>query len=188
MNKRIVSLLLAGMLTLTGCASGSSEEREPQQTVVVYQALPLPDLHINVPDGFEETSSRFYDKFYIQNDATIIITEDKDAGVKSARDFCVDALTKYEKMTKSLDVLGDSVVYADNLAVQILEFTYIVEEGDDPMTCMTGYLGTDGTMYIVTCKCKAENYEAHRSEFLAVMQSIKPDREWIGAAQRAGEE
>ena len=189
MKRRFIPLLLAALLSLTGCAAGANGETtaETQETMIVYKALPLPDLTVNIPEGYEETSSRFYDKFYIKDDATIIITEDNEKGDMPPRDFSVDALTQYQKLTNSLEMIGDSTTLAGDQIVQILEFTYTIEAGDQPISTMVGY-STDGrTMYIITCKCDAENYTAHREEFLTVIQSQRPDKEWIGAAERSGQ-
>lgn len=186
MKFRLIPLVLAAALACTGCAAESADA-EPAETLVVYKALPLPDLFVSIPEGYEETSSRFYEKFYIKDDATIIITEDNEKGSLSAKDYSADALNQYEKITKTLDILGTDTVYAGQYEVQLLEFTYTVEGDEEPMTTMVGYCGDGFTMYIITCKCSAANYQQHREEFLTVIRSQKPDKSWMGAAERAGQ-
>ena len=187
MRIRFIPLLLAVLLAMTGCAAGEGGENtaETLESIVVYKALPLPDLTVEIPDGYEETSSQFYEKFYKKDDATIIITEDNEGGKKSVRDFSAEALLEYQKVTHSLDMIGDETVLAGHMTCQILEFTYTIEEGDAPISSMVGFAADGSTMYIITCKCNAENYESHRGEFKTVIQSQRPDKEWIGAAERA---
>ena len=182
-------LLIAFAFTLTGCTlTPQNSNTEPTETMIVYRSLPLPDLFVDIPEGYSETSSKFYDKFYIKDDATIIITADNDNGNMSSWDYSIDALTQYQKITHSLDVLGDEVVYANSRAVQLLEFTYTLEEGGTPMSTMAGFSSDGYTMYIVTCKCQADTYESHRDEFLTVMQSMQVDKSWVGAAERQNEQ
>ena len=187
MKARFIPLLLAAFLALTGCAAGEGGENtaETLESIVVYKALPLPDLTVEIPEGYEEVSSQFYEKFYKKDDATIIITEDNERGAMSVRDFSVDALTQYQSVTHSLDMIGDEVTLAGIMTCRILEFTYTIEEGDAPISSMVGFASDGSTMYIITCKCNAENYESHRGEFKTVIQSQRPDKEWVGAAERA---
>lgn len=176
MKHSILAVLAAACVLLTGCASTAAEQESTEETMVVYQALPLPDLFVKIPEGYEETSSQFYEKYYIQDDASIIITEDNDSPNTPIKDYSTKALVQYQGMTKSLDVIGDDVVYADKIAVQILEFTYTLAEDGPKLTTMVGF-ATDGqTIYILTCKSSEETYEQHRAEFLTVMKSIRIDK------------
>jgi hypothetical protein len=181
MRKHFIPLLLAAVCLLSGCAA-SANEQEPTETMVVYKALPLPDLFVDIPEGYEETSSQFYDRYYIKDDAMIIITEDNEKGTMSPHDYSIDALTQYYKITHSLDMIHDEVVSAGNRDVQTLEFTYTLEEGGDAFSTMVGFSSDGITMYIITCKCNAANYEQHREEFLTVIRSQRSDKTGLGSA------
>ena len=189
MKIRLLPLLLGGILVLNGCSAvtGTGSTEETHDTMVTYQALPLPDLSVSIPDGYQETASQFYEKFYIKDDATIIITEDNESGAVTPRNYSINALTQYQNMTHSLEMLGDTVLTDGTMPVQILEFTYTLEEDSSPMSTMISYMTDSQTMYIITCKCNADTYASHRDEFFAVIKSQHPDKDWVGAAERAGE-
>jgi hypothetical protein len=183
MKHRILAVLAAAGLLLTGCGSISAKEEVTEETMVVYQALPLPDLFVKIPEGYTETSSQFYEKYYIQDDASIIITEDNDSPNTPIKDYSTRALVQYQDMTKTLEVTGSDVVYAGHIAVQLLEFDYTLADDGPVLSTMVGY-ATDGqTIYILTCKCSKEHYDQRREEFLTVMQSIRIDKTAQSVAQ-----
>jgi hypothetical protein len=175
--KKISALLAVCVLFLTGCNTmvTDSNSSEQEETVNVYQALPLPDLLLDIPDSYETTSSQYYEEYYISGDASIIVTEDTaDAPYSSSYDYAISALVEYRNTTSSLELLDNGVVYAGGIAVQTLEFTYTIGEGEDCITktCMVGYLTNTNTMYIITCKSDVDTYEEHHAEFTSVMQSV----------------
>ena len=88
--KRLAILLTVFACCCVGCDSIPS--KEPTESVVdVYQALPLPDLHVSIPERFKTTSSEFYKEYYICEDASIIIT---DSGLPKSM------LAEYAKYTR----------------------------------------------------------------------------------------
>lgn len=178
MKRQIVAACAACAVMLTGCSGffDTTGEEQTAETIVVYQALPLPDLFVSIPEGFEETSSEFYEKYYIQDDASIIITEDNQSPGTSIKDYSTKALVQYQDMTNTLEVIGDGVVNSGSLAVQLLEFTYTLADDAPALTTMVGFASDSETMYIVTCKCAEEHYEAHREEFMTVMTSMRIDK------------
>ena len=178
MNYRFAALLICTALLLSGCSvlPGGKQEENTTETMIVYNSLPLPNLFVDIPERFTETSSQFYDKYYIHENASIIITEDKEAAGQSAKDYSIKALTEYQNMTNSLENVTTDSLYAGTLYVQYLEFTYTVYEGDSPLSVMAGYCTDGQSMFIVTCKCGAEEYQDYRDEFLAVLGSVRIDR------------
>lgn len=164
---------LAAVLLLTGC-SESAGTSSPAETRVVYKALPLPELYLEIPEDYTVTSSDFYEEYYVKDDASIIITEDTKGPFQSAYDYSISALVQYQDVTKELEVLGTELVQNDAVGVQILEFTYTMGNGDAAITktSMAGYCTDSQTMYIITCKSDVDTYEAHREEFLNVMRSV----------------
>ncbi len=164
---------LAAVLLLTGC-NESTDTSAPEETRVVYKALPLPELYMEIPEDYTATSSEFYEEYYIKDDASIIVTQDTGGPFESAYDYSVSALVQYQDVTEDLEVLGTELVETDSIGVQILEFTYTMGEGDNAITktSMAGYCTDSESMYIITCKSDPDTYEAHREEFLSVMRSV----------------
>ena len=165
------AVLLAAPLL---CACNAGTDKEPVQTETVYEALPLPDLFLSIPDNFQETSSKAYDVFYQDEDATIIVTQDnRQPEYTSLHDYAVSALVEYQNATSALEVIGEDTVYAGSTAVQTMEFTYTIGTGESAMTknCLVGYLTDSTNMYIITCKSDPETYEKFRPQFLNVLQS-----------------
>lgn len=172
--KRLTALLFAGMLLFSGCSGQESAESTAETETPVYKALPLPELYLEIPERFSVTSSQFYEEYYICEDASIIITQDvEDAPYASVYDYAASALVEYENVTSGMELHNDEMVYAGTVAVQTLEFTYTVGEGEDALskTCMTGYLTDTDSMYIITCKSDVETYASFRDDFLSVIQS-----------------
>ena len=177
MKHPILAAVCALSLLLTGCSSAiPSQEENTTETMVVYKALPLPDLFVDIPEGYAETSSEFYEKYYIQDDASIIITEDNNAPKGSIKDYSTRALVQYQGMTHTLEVTGSDTIYVGSMQVEILEFTYTLGEDTPALSTLVSYASDGATVYIITCKCAAENYDAHRDEFLAVVNSMRVDK------------
>ena len=173
--KRMLIGLLACTLCLCGCGSNGAESDSIVETEVVYQALPLPDLLIDIPNRFSKTSSEFYEEYYICEDASIIVTQDtEDAPYSSVEDYSIKALVEYQSITTDLTVKNDEIIHARDIGVQILEFDYTIGEGDQSLTksCMVGYLTDSQSMFIVTCKSNPETYDNYREDFLAALQSV----------------
>ncbi len=175
--KRLLPFLLVLLLCLTGCETAPQTPVSSQDSGItqdVYKALPLPDLYLEIPSDYTTTSSQFYEEYYVKDDASIIVTQDSSAAnPESMRDYAVAALVQYENAVGKLDVHNDEMVYAGNLGVQLLEFTYAIspEEDASKLTCMIGYLSDGASVYIITCKSSADTYQNHRDDFLQVMQS-----------------
>ena len=166
--------MLCPVLMLSGCA-GTVQESEPEEALIVYQTLPLPDLFVSIPENYETTSSNAYKEYYVCDDASIIITEDtREPSYSSAYDYSVRALNEYEKVISSLQFLSsEQLTSGCDYAVQTLEFNYDIGEGEEAahLTCLAGYLTDGASMYIITCKSNADTYQNHKEEFIQVMHS-----------------
>ncbi len=172
MKYRIVAVLSMTALLLAGC-SANSEEKEPLETIAVYNALPLPDLSLDIPEGYEATSSEFYEKYYIQEDASIIITEDTNGPFASSYDYAVSALSEYQKVASKVEVITDEPIQGKNCSVHLLKFRYTLGENNEAdMTCLAGFATDGSSMYIITCKSNTSTYSLHHDEFYTVMQSV----------------
>lgn len=167
--------MLACCVMLSGCAVQPEEEAEPAETYVVYQALPLPDLFVEIPENYQKTSSQAYKEYYISGDASIIITEDtRQAQYTSAYDYSITALNEYENVTASLNYLSSETLTTGCVyKMQTMEFEYTLTEEPDAtkMSCLAGYMTDGASMYIITCKSSSATYPSHKNEFLQVMQS-----------------
>ncbi|MBE6875827.1 MAG: hypothetical protein E7496_03750 [Ruminococcus sp.] len=177
----LLALALCPVMMLSGCAQKEATDTEPAETVIVYQALPLPDLIVSIPENYQKTSSNAYKEYYICEDASIIITEDtREPSYSSSYDYSVRALNEYEKMTSSLEFVGSEKLESGcAYSVQTLEFNYELGEGEEAvrLTCLAGYLTDGATMYIITCKANTDTYQNHRDEFIQVMQSAVISRD-----------
>ncbi len=171
--KRLAILLAVFACCCVGCENISS--KEPAESIIdVYEALPLPELHINIPERFQTTSSEFYKEYYICDDASIIITEDTaDAPYSSVYDYAIKAIVEYEKITSEFTLLDNQMLHEDDTAIQVMEFSYTLGEGEDSVSknCMVGYLTDRNSMYIITCKSDVDTYADFREDFLTVIRS-----------------
>ena len=171
MKHRLLCCLCLGAMLLTGC-SAKNTESEPTQ-IPVYEALPLPDIKLDIPEGYETTSSELCEEFYVKDDASIIITEDKNGPFDSTYDYSIRALAQYQNLATTLEVSGNEVMQGANTSVQTLEFRYTFgDNAEGDLTALIGY-ATDGqSMFIITCKSNTVTYEQHKEEFAAVMRSL----------------
>lgn len=180
---QIIAVLTAGMLLLTGCAApGTSGTDNTLETRVVYHALPLPNLFIELPETFQETSSEFYETYYICDDASIIITEDTETTNTDIKAYSTRALLQYQELAASVTDVNGEQIYAGELAVEMLEFTYRLTADGDPLRAMVGFASDNKSIFIVTCKCSEANYDRFRDDFLSVLQSMRIDRTAVATA------
>jgi hypothetical protein len=176
-NSRYIALFLGMAMLLTGCQSQTSSEEQITETVNVFQALPLPDLYIEIPEDYQKTSSQFYQEYYVKDSASIIVTEDaSQKDYPSNRDFAINALSQYKQTTKSLNYIGEDWIQSGNYKVYVLEFSYIVADDVPEMTSYIGYVTDGDSMYIITCSAHSEDYPNHKDEFKQVLGSVRITR------------
>ena len=161
-------------MLLTGCQSGDSTEEQITETVNVFQALPLPDVYIEIPEGYEKKSSQFYQEYYTKDTASIIVTQDtSQPSYSSNRDFATSALMQYKQTTKSLNYIGEDWIESGIYNVYVLEFSYTVGEDVPEMTAYIGYLTNGYKMFIITCSAESTDYPNHKNEFRQVLSSVR---------------
>lgn len=169
-----IALLLAMALCCCGC-SKAEEEEETTSLAPVYKALPLPDLYLEIPETFVTTSSRFYEEYYICEDASVIVTEDTEgAPYSSVQDYADKALVKYMDVATELTVTNNEVLSAGTTAVHTLEFTYSIPAEDGSLitkNCFVGFLTDSQSMYIITCKSDVATYQSYRDDFVSIVTS-----------------
>ncbi len=174
--KRFLCLLTAAcLLPFAGCSF--QKEEEPASVIDVYQALPLPDLFLNIPEGYEKTSSDMIEEYYLKDDASIIATEDPVVGCNDLHAYAINALLEYEKVATEVSNTQDGVVQAQDTLVQTLEFDYTLgADGGLKLHCIAGYLTDGKSVYIITCKSQQDTFESHREEFMTVLSSARIDK------------
>lgn len=168
----LAALCIGAAVLLSGCGKEGTQNSEAAE-IPVYQALPLPVLKLDIPETFSETSSEFYEKYYICNDASIIITEDTEGPFTSAYDYSISALRQYQETASTVEVLSQEVVIAKNCDVQVLEFRYTLgDNAEADLTAATGFMTDGESMYIITCKSNTDTYPQYRDAFYTVMRSV----------------
>ncbi len=172
--KKILAFLMAFAVLLTGCTLSGKESSESEPEKNIYKALPMPELYLEIPEDYTVTSSDFFEEYYVKDDASIIVTEDTAGPFENLHDYTITALVKYQEMASELEVLHQDKIETRAAAVEYLEFTYTIGEGEDAVsrTTMVGYCTDTQSMYIITCKCDVETYDQHREEFLQVLSSV----------------
>ena len=171
MKYRLLCCLCLGAMLLTGCGAKKTES-EPTQ-IPVYEALPLPDIKLDIPEGYEATSSELCETFYVKDDASIIITEDKNGPFDSTYDYSITALRQYQQVATTVEVLSNEAFDCVNAPLQTLEFRYTLgDNAEADMTVLAGYVTDGESMFIVTCKSNTTTYAQHRDEFFTVMRSL----------------
>lgn len=166
------ALCLAAALLLTGCSSSGEGTDSVEATIPIYQALPLPDIKLDIPETFSKTSSEFYEEYYICNDASIIVTEDKNGPFIDGHEYSINALQQYREIATTVEVLSDEVLTCQNSQVQTLEFRYTLgDNAEADMTAITGFITDGDSMFIITCKSNTATYEQYSETFRAVLTS-----------------
>ena len=170
--KRSLCLLTAACMLLP-CA-GCAAPEEPAAEIDVYQALPLPDLFLSIPEGFEKTSSEMIEEYYIKDDATIIATEDVGVNGNDLHGYAINALREYERVATEVSNTVDSYIETPYSVVQTLEFDYALgEDGGLKLHCLVGYLTDNVNVYIITCKSQQDTFEQYREDFMTVLSSAR---------------
>lgn len=172
-----IALFLGMAMLLTGCQSSTDTEEQTIETVNVFQALPLPDLYIEIPEDYQKTSSQFYEEYYVKDDASIIVTEDTSRhDYPSVRDFAVEALAQYKQATKNLNYIGEDMIQNEIYNIYVLEFSYTVADDVPEMTSCIGYLTDGNSMYIITCSAESQNFAQYRDGFRQAIGSARISR------------
>lgn len=169
-------LLLSAGLKRRSRDAGSSTELIPDQTQIVIVPSEMPSrISLQVPPGFTETASEYYEKYYVKNDASIIITGEKITITGALlEDYVSDIKAQYERTADAWQLQQEEMRTINGVPCVILEFTYAII-GDNvrqDMGCTTAVMLKDDRAYIVTCKSRAETYAAYVAQFRSAISSI----------------
>lgn len=177
MRHRLFSVLClcTAILCCGGCNDSTQSESEPP---AIIGQLELPDgLQFTVPDGFSAQSSDMYEEYYVKDDASIIITEEPlEAGYDTAKAYADRAIEQYTAATDTFTLLANAPLDRTDADGRTLEFSYTISVSDHTFSfcSLTGYLLTEDTAYIITCKAKEETFAAYKPAFETCISGAKP--------------
>ena len=148
----------------------------PAVTREIIVASKMPErISMDIPAGFSETSSDFYDCYYIREDASIITTgEEKSVPVRLS-DYSDSVLKQYQDTADGFELESDQNLQIGGKEARVFEFRYDIGKGENArrMRCMSGVFVDGHGVFIVTCKSRYETYGAYRDDFVKTVQSVK---------------
>lgn len=175
----VLVMLILGIMTLTHNRADKTEESSlivsGTEILIVPSAMPE-RISMDVDPSFTETKSESYDKYYVCNDASVIVTgETLNIYGQNVRDYGDSVLQQYSASADGFTLLSDETVPVAKTDCRVLEFTYSIrsEDAEQKMQCTTAILIKDERVYIVTCKSHMENYALYRQTFRRMIESIQ---------------
>lgn len=181
----VVMLLLAICLGIAGKQKNKnnteSSAAEPAVTLSSEQLIvpsSMPErFSMQLPSGFTETGSEYIDKYYVRNDASIIVTGEKIVIPGELLDnYTADMKKQYEQTADEFQMVKEETLTLESgLTCNIMEFSYAIVGTDvrQNMRCITAVLLKDNRSYIVTCKSRAETFGGYYQDFRAAIKSIR---------------
>lgn len=175
----LVCMLIAVITALT--RSGGEEEESSAEVIEGTEILVVPSempsgITMNLPPGFTETASDRYDKYFILNDASVIVTGDTLPDYnQSAEEYAKGVKEQYQQTADNFQLRDEETAQITNVPAVILEFTYDItgESAVQPMQCTTAILVKYGKVYIITCKSHADTFSTYRGSFRQMIDSIE---------------
>lgn len=155
-------------------SESSAESLAETELLVIPDSMPE-GISFSIPEGFTETSSRFYQKYYVKDDASIIVTgEQMEYGVPTVDDYTQKVIEQYEETAEDFLLTADETFTVSGTPAHLLEFTYAIS-GDDARQefgCTTAIMIYNDRSYLITCKSRLENYEKYREYFRMMMNTV----------------
>lgn len=159
----------------TNTAESSEFSLPAFSEIIVPSSMPA-NLAISVPAGFTETSSEHYDKYYIKDDASIIITgEELLYGHDDVNAYADNVLAQYQKTADRFTLLSDEKIKISAQSARLLEFSYVIPAADktQEFRCLTAIVTKDEYAYLFTCKSHADTFSAYNNHFRKMLESIE---------------
>lgn len=151
----------------------ASSEEELSTEVIIPSEMPQ-NISLTLPPGFQETSSDHYNKYYVMNDASIIVTGEKLV-IHGQRldEYAASVKKQYERSADAFQIISEGDMKS-GAPCKTLEFTYalIGEDARQDFQCVTAILLKDDYAYLVTCKSKKETFMNYRGAFLNTISKI----------------
>lgn len=180
----IAALVLLGMgIVKTAQRNNGGESSGEESSTVVTEVTDAPmripsRLHMPVPDGFSETSSELYEKFYIRNDASVIVSGGMQPGIGAQLESCIaDVKKNYEAIADEYTLLSEDIISVGDMPCGLLEFTYAIVATDakQSMQCLTALFVKDDYVYVITCKSRPETFGSYRETFRKTIEAVTID-------------
>lgn len=183
-----VGILIAVLTVLSGHdtaeAESSAEESALSEVIVVPSEMPT-RISLQTPSGFTETASDYYDRYYVREDASIIVTgEELSAYGVDAEAYAASVKEQYAMTADNFVLLSEEGVMAADVPCKLLEFTYDIvgAERTQAMECLTAVLVKDDFVYLITCKSHQDTYSNYRGAFRQMIDQVQ-----IASADEAAE-
>ncbi len=155
----------------------SSEESSLANTELLVVAADMPEgISIQVPDEFTETASQYYKKYYVKDDASIIISGEKmEFSYAEVDSYTESVVMQYQEAVDEFELISDESITVSGSHARLLEFTYAIvgSESRQDLECTTAIMMKGDRVYLVTCKSNRENYDKYREKFRMIMNSIQ---------------
>lgn len=187
MYKKLFFALLL-MLAIAGIIAGlsalhrpetpeeSSSEAEPAVSSLVIVPSKIPErISVEIPPGFTETSSEYYDLYYICDDASVIITGENAVIAPQIEDYMQTVREQYRAAADEFTIVDETALHSNGLSGRAIEFTYAIIGQDvrQDMACITGIFIKDNYIYAVTCKSRLETFSIYRTTFKNLLESVR---------------
>lgn len=188
MSKKLVVTVMAILgvtllIALISAVSGreTAEDSVPDSGIeIADEVLIVPSvmpekISFELPAGFTETASKFYDKYYVMNDASVIVTGDTLSDYNQDVDsYAAGVRQQYEQTADGFRLLSEETISLSGLQGRLLEFTYDIvgQEATQAMECTTAIFIKNGEVYLITCKSRQETYSGYRNAFRRMLETV----------------
>jgi hypothetical protein len=147
-------------------------------TTTMKSGIVLDDFSIYVPEDYEETSSKYIDKYFIKDGtASIIVTNDTDIYQYNSIDqYYQNTILQYKNtFDEFTEITAENVTIDNRYTAKLAEFSYKVVSDDSTidMSCYTEYILAGSSIYIVTCSAPTSTYQNYKQDFVQSVDSIK---------------
>lgn len=176
-----VVLVMALLMLVLPRADRHADESSAENSLAEIDMLIVPSempegISMSVPDDFTETASQYYKKYYVRDDASIIVTGEKMEFQYAEVDSYTDSVIKqYQEAVDEFQIISDESLIISGTHARLLEFTYAIvgSETRQDLECSTLIMMKGDRVYLVTCKSNRENYAKYRDRFRMTMNSIR---------------
>lgn len=176
-----VVLVMALLMLVLPRADRHADESSAENSLAEIDMLIVPSempegITMSVPDDFTETASQYYKKYYVRDDASIIVTGEKMEFKYAEVDSYTDSvILQYREAVDEFQIISDESITVSGTHARLLEFTYAIvgSEARQDLECSTLIMMKGDRVYLVTCKSNRENYSKYRDRFRMIMNSIQ---------------
>lgn len=132
---------------------------------------------MEIPPGFTETGSQYIERYFVKNDASIIVTGEKfEIAGGYLKDYVEQVKQQYQATADAFQMVKqERITLADGLACELLEFSYAIigENVRQDFRCVTAVMLKDSRAYLVTCKSHADTFGGYYQSFRDAIKSIR---------------